>query len=164
MSSLHRNLTSLACLVEPAAFTAILRRYVTDKNKPRPFAHNLAWTLISLARRWVRLDPASLGELDELRKCLGNQPKRLTEKNRTLLHTLDDPAVRAKLFVFPERLANWADDAPPVRGAIAMEIAVAVAHPSVRSTPDQKSCRAASRPASDTARGAAIPVAGRHTS
>jgi integrase len=121
------SITSLACLVEPAAFTAILRRYVTDKNKPRPFAHNLAWTLISLARRWVRLDPALLGELDELRKCLGDQPKRLTEKNRTLLSTLDDPAVRAKLFVLPDRLANWAERAPPVRGAIAMQIAVAVA-------------------------------------
>ena len=121
------SMTSLACLVEPGAFTAILRRYVTDKNKPRPFAHNLAWTLISLARRWVGLDATSLGELDELRKCLGDQPKRLTEKNRMLLNTLGDPAVRAKLFVLPERLASWAESATPVRGAIAMEIAVAVA-------------------------------------
>jgi len=121
------SITSLACLVESAAFTAILRRYVTDKNKPRPFAHNLAWTLTSLARRWVKLDPALLGELEELRKCLGDQPKRLTEKNRRLLNTLDDPAVRAKLFVLPDRLANWAERAPPMRGAIAMQIAVAVA-------------------------------------
>jgi integrase len=121
------SITSLACLVEPDAFTTILRRYLRDQNTPRPFAHNLAWTLISLARRWVRLDPVSLGELDALRKCLGDQPKRLTEKNRTLLNTLEDPAVRAKLFVFPERLANWAEHAPPVRSAIAMQIAIAVA-------------------------------------
>jgi integrase len=82
--------------------------------------------MISLARRWVRLDPVSIGELDELRKCLGDQRNRLTEKNRRLLNTLDDPAVRAKLLVLPDRLANWAERAPPAR-AIIMQIAVAIA-------------------------------------
>ena len=106
---------------------AILRRYLKDPKTPRPFAHNLAWTMISLARRWVRLDPVSIGEFDELRKCLGDQPKRLTEKNRRLLNTLDDPAMRAKLLVLPDRLANWAERAPPARGAITMQIAVAIA-------------------------------------
>ena len=120
------SITSLACLVEPAAFMAILRRYLKDPKTPRPFAHNLAWTMISLARRWVRLDPVSIGELDELRKCLGDQRNRLTEKNRRLLNTLDDPAVRAKLLVLPDRLANWAERAPPAR-AIIMQIAVAIA-------------------------------------
>ena len=120
------SITSLACLVEPAAFMAILRRYLKDPKTPRPFAHNLAWTMISLARRWVRLDPVSIGELDELRKCLGDQRNRLTEKNRRLLNTLDDPAVRAKLLVLPDRLANWAERAPPARGAITMQIAVAI--------------------------------------
>jgi integrase len=121
------SITSLACLVEPAAFMTILRRYLKDPKTPRPFAHNLAWTLISLARRWVKLDLASLGELDDLRKCLGDQPKRLTEKNRALLNTLDDPAVRAKLLVLPDRLANWAERATSARGAITMQIAVAIA-------------------------------------
>jgi hypothetical protein len=91
------------------------------------FAYNIAQTLITLARHWVKLDPTSLGELEKFRRCLGPQPKRLTEKNRTLLRTLDDPDVRAKLFLLPERLATWAERATPVRGAIAMEIAVAVA-------------------------------------
>jgi integrase len=120
------SITRLACLVEPGAFTVILRRYV-EGRKPRPFAHNIAQTLISLARRWVKLDPASLGELERFRQCLGGQPKRLTEKNRILLRTLDDPAVREKLFLLPERLAKWAERATPVRGAVTMEIAVAIA-------------------------------------
>jgi integrase len=119
-------ITSLACLAETSAFVTVLRRYV-EGRKPRPFAHNLAQTLILLARHWVKLDPASLGELEQFRQRLGPQPERLTEKNRTLLRTLDDPAVRAKLFVLPERLANWAQRAAPVRGAIIMEIAVAIA-------------------------------------
>jgi integrase len=120
------SITSLACLVEPATFTTILRRYLKDPKTPRPFAHNLAWSLISLARRWVRLDPGSISELDDLRKCLGDQPKRLTEKNRMLLNTLDDPAVWAKLLVLPDRLAKWAERATPARGAITMQIAVAI--------------------------------------
>lgn len=44
-----------------------------------------------------------------------------------MLRTLDDPDVRAKLLAVPERLASWAERATPARGAVAMEIAVAIA-------------------------------------
>jgi integrase len=121
------SITSLACLVEPAAFTTILRRYLKDNNTPRPFAHNLAWTLIALAKRWVRLDPAALDKLMKLKERLGPQRKGLTQKNRILLRTLDDPVVRAKLLVLPERLSNWAERTTSVRGAMAMQMAVAIA-------------------------------------
>ena len=56
---------------------------------------------------------------------LGPQRKRLTEKNRTLLRTLDDPDVRARLLLLPDRLANWAERRP-VHGAVTMQIAVAI--------------------------------------
>jgi hypothetical protein len=70
------SIASLACLVEPTAFTIILRRYLKDPKTPRPFAHNLAWTLITLAKRWVRLDPAALDKLMELKGRLGPPAQR----------------------------------------------------------------------------------------
>jgi hypothetical protein len=119
------SITSLACLVEPSAFTSILRHYLKD-GKPRPIAHNIAQTLTTLAKRWVKLDTASLDKLKGLLVRLGPQRKRLTEKNQTCLRTLDDPDVRARLLLLPERLANWAERRTPIRGAIAMQIAVAI--------------------------------------
>jgi integrase len=119
------SITSLACLVEPSAFAAVLRRYLKD-GKPRPFARNIAQTLVSLARRWVRPDAAVLDKLCEWQRRLGHQ-KGFTEKNRALLRTLDDPVVREKLYVLPERMAHWAKRATPVRGAIIMQLAVAIA-------------------------------------
>jgi len=45
------SITSLACLVEPSAFTSILRHYLKD-GKPRPFAHNIAQSgLVAHSRR-----------------------------------------------------------------------------------------------------------------
>jgi hypothetical protein len=121
------SITSLACLVEPGAFTSILRHYLKRDGKPRPSAHNIAQTLITLAKRWVRSEPAALDKLRELQKRLGPQRKRLTEKNRGLLRTLDDSDVRARFLLLPERLAKWAERTTPVRGAVAMRMAVAIA-------------------------------------
>jgi hypothetical protein len=124
------SITSLECLIEPAAFTTILRQYLKDDGKPRPFAFNIGHTLIGLARRHWGDDPAALvkiKELERLQQCLGPQRKRLTEKNRALLRTLDAPAVRAKVIGLPERLAGWAQRDNPSRGAVAMQIAAAIA-------------------------------------
>jgi integrase len=124
------SITSLECLIEPGAFTTILRQYLKDDGKPRPFAFNIGHTLIGLARRHWGDDPAALvkiKELERLQRCLGPQRKRLTEKNRTLLRTLDAPAVRAKVIGLPERLATWAKQDSPSRSAVAMQIAVAIA-------------------------------------
>ena len=121
------KITSLACLVEPEAFKTILRRYLKDDGKPRPFAYNMGNTLISLAKRWVRPDPAVLEKLKNLQGCLPRQRKGMTEKNRSVLRTLDDLDVRRKLYLLPERLAGWAERTTPVHGAVAMQIAVAIA-------------------------------------
>jgi integrase len=125
------SITSLRCLFEPDAFETALRRYLNNDQEqtPRPTAHNIASSLIGLARRIMGSDAAALDQLAELRRlrrCLGPQPKCLTEKNRTLLCTLDDPAVRAKLYFLPERLGNWAERMTSVHGAVAMQIAVAI--------------------------------------
>jgi integrase len=107
-----------------------LRQYLKDDGKPRPFAFNIGHTLIGLARRHWGDDPAALvkiKELQRLQQCLGPERKRLTEKNRVLLRTLDAPAVRAKVIGLPERMASWAERDGPVHGAVSMQIAVAIA-------------------------------------
>ena len=122
------EITSLAMLVEPEAFKAILRHYLKEDGiTPRPFARNIAQTLIALARRWVKADPAVLDELRKWQRRLGSWPTGFTDKNRTLLRTLDDPAIKAKLYFLPERMARWAERTTPIRGAIAFEHAVAIA-------------------------------------
>jgi hypothetical protein len=118
------SITSLGCLFEPGAFETALRRYLNkdEQQTPRPTAHNIASTLIGLARRYLGSDASALDQLAELarlRKCLGPRPKGLTKKNRNLLRALDDPGLRAKLHFLPERLANWAERTTPTRGAAA---------------------------------------------
>jgi integrase len=119
------SVTSLACLVEPSAYTSILRHYLKD-GQPRPFAHNVAQALTTLAKRWVKVNAATLDKLRELQRRLGPQPKRLTEKNRRLLRTLDDLDVRAKFLFLPERLASWAERRMSLQAAVAMRSAVAI--------------------------------------
>jgi len=123
------SITSLACVVEPDAFQTILRRYLKDDENqtPRPFAHTISVTLISLARHWVKLGPDAVQELRDLQRCLGPQRTGLTKKNETLLRTLDDPEIRAKLLLLPERLATAAERMPSARGSIRMQHALAIA-------------------------------------
>jgi integrase len=125
------TITSLRCLFEPDAFETILRRYLNDDDEqtPRPTAHNLASTLIGLADRFFGSDPTSsklMEELRRLRKCLGPKPSGLTKKNRKLVLELSDPLLRAKLNELPERLAAWAARATPIRGALAMQLGLAI--------------------------------------
>lgn len=125
------SITSLNDLVEPSAFTAVLRRYLNVDGKPRPTAHHLAHTLVKLATYvLIEDDPASLDQIKELKrlqKCLGPIPAGLTDKNRSLLRTLDDPGTRAKLLLLPERSAAFARRAFSARAAISFEIATAIA-------------------------------------
>jgi len=101
------SITSLRCLFAPDAFETALRRYLNkdEQQTPRPTAHNIASTLIGLAKRYLGSDASALdqlAELERLRKCLGPPPKGLTKKNRNLLRALDDPGLRAKLHFVPE--------------------------------------------------------------
>jgi len=121
------SITSLACLVEPDVFRTVLLRYLKDDGTPRPFAHNIAWTLIGLAIRWVKPAPAVLDELRDLQRRLGPYRKGLTEKNKTVLRELDDLQVRARFLFLPERLTVWAERSTPARGARMIKLAVAIA-------------------------------------
>jgi site-specific recombinase XerD len=126
------SITTLDYLFEPHVFQAILERYCEDDEAetPRPTAHNLAGTLIGLAKQRLGSSPAALDRIAELRglqRCLGPQAQGLTEKNQRLLRELSDPATLARLLLLPERLAAWAPRTTQARGALAMELAVAIA-------------------------------------
>jgi integrase len=126
------SIATLDYLFEPPVFQAILERYCEDDadQTPRPTAHNLARMLIGFAKQRLGSTPAALdriAELSRLRRCLGPQPQGLTEKNRRLLRELLDPATLASLLLLPERLANWASRTSWARGALAVELAVAIA-------------------------------------
>jgi integrase len=128
----RQTMTSLRCLLEPEAYETIIRRYLKDDDEqtPRPTAHNIASTLIGLADRYLgpdHADRALITELRRLRKCLGPAPTGLTKKNRRLLLELSDPQLRAKLYELPKRLAAWAARTTPAQGALAMQLAVAIA-------------------------------------
>lgn len=128
------SITSLACLVEPDAFETVLRRYLKndEAQTPRPFAFGLGVSLLGLARRWVKPGSETLEQLRNLKQCLGPQPEGFAEKNEELLLALDDPDIRARLLLLPERLAEWAGRAPlpcarPENSALMMSWAVALA-------------------------------------
>jgi integrase len=126
------TMRSLRCLLEPEAYETIIRRYLKDDDEqtPTPTAHNIASTLIGLADRYFgpdHADRALIAELRRLRKCLGAKPTGLTKKNRRLLLELSDLHLRAKLYELPDRLAAWAGRTTPAQGALAMQLAVAIA-------------------------------------
>jgi integrase len=126
------SITTLDYLFEPPVFQTILERYCEDDadQTPRPTAYNLARMLIGFAKQRLGSSPIALDRiaaLHRLRRCLGPQPQGLAEKNRRLLLELSDPAILAQLLLLPERLAAWAARGTQARGALAMELAVAIA-------------------------------------
>ena len=60
-------ITSLADLVSPENFKRILRRrHETVGGRENVFNHDLARTLVEIARQWVKVDAAALAELKRL--------------------------------------------------------------------------------------------------
>jgi integrase len=103
------QITSLASLVEPETFRAILRhRWRGDGRKLSAFTHGLGITLTAIALEWVKASPDVIATLKNLRSKLGTLPTGLTEKNRSLLRTFDDPRLLAALVQLPDRLWHTA--------------------------------------------------------
>ena len=95
----------MACLVEPETFRAILRhRWRGDGRKLSAFTHGLGITLTAIALEWVKASPDVIATLKKMRSKLGTLPSGLTEKNRNLLRTFDDPRLLAASIQLPDRL------------------------------------------------------------
>jgi integrase len=99
------QLTSLACLVEPETFRALLRhRWREDGCRLSAYTHGVAITLIALASEWVKAPAEVVATLKALRSKLGTLPNGLTAKNKALLRTFDDPSLLAALVQLPDTL------------------------------------------------------------
>ena len=99
------QLTSLASLVEPDTFRAILRhRWQHDGRTLSFFANGLAEALIEIGDKWAKASPDVLSELKALRRSLGTLPAGLTEKNQKVLRQFDDPRLLEALVQLPDRL------------------------------------------------------------
>jgi integrase len=99
------RITSLASLVEPETFRALMRhRWRQDGSKLSAFTHGVAVTLVAIAEEWVKASPDVIGKLKELRAKLGKLPPGLTDKNQALLRKFDDPQLLAALLDLPDKL------------------------------------------------------------
>jgi integrase len=99
------QLTSLASLVEPDTFRALLRhRWRQDGRKLSAYAHGVAVTLIAIATEWVKAPADVIATLKALRSKLGTLPSGLTEKNQAFLRKLDDPRLLDALLQLPDKL------------------------------------------------------------
>jgi integrase len=121
------KLTSLARLVEPETVRAILRhRRQRDGGKPTAYTHGVAITLIAIAKEWVKAAPDTVAALKTLRSKLGALPAGLTEKNKALLRTLDDPRLLTALVQLPDRLWHAARRRQSHRSFVDLQTALAI--------------------------------------
>src|ERR1700730_16341255 len=99
------RLTSLADLVEPETFRAVLRHLWQKRGgKLSSYTRDVASTLITIASEWVRVPADQLSNLKKLHGKLGTLRSGLTEKNKALLRKFDDPRLVTRLLELPDRL------------------------------------------------------------
>ena len=105
------RLMSLASLVEPEVFHALLRqRWAAGGRALSAYTHGVAGTLIAIAP--VKAPADALATLKRLRRKLGTLPSGLTEKNRALLRKFDDVRlcemlVELRIGSGGKRAATW---------------------------------------------------------
>jgi integrase len=99
------QLTSLARLVEPETFRAVLRHlWHQDGRRLSAYTFGVAVTLIAIATEWVKAPADTVAALKALRSKLGTLPTGLTEKNMALLRLFDDPRLIDALIHLPDKL------------------------------------------------------------
>jgi integrase len=123
------QITSLASLVEPKTFRALLRHlWQQDGCRLSAYTHGVAVTLIAIASEWVKASPDEVATLKELRSKLGTLPSGLTEKNKALLRRFEDPRLLNALIHLPDKLWRAArrDLATSKRSFIDLQSALAI--------------------------------------
>jgi integrase len=97
--------TSLANLVEPETFRALLRHLWEEGGRTlTAYTHGIAGTLVAIAVEWEKLPAETIGMLKALRKKLGTLPSGLTDKNKAVLRKFNDPRLIEELINLPDRL------------------------------------------------------------
>ena len=121
------RLTSVAILVQPEAFRAVLRQlWQQDGRKLSAYTHGIAITLTAIASEWVKTSLETIATLKALGKKLGSLPSGLTEKNQAVLRTFDDPRLLTALVQLPDRLWRAARRAQSHRAFIDLQTALAI--------------------------------------
>jgi integrase len=123
------RLTSLASLVEPDVFRALLlKRWTQDSRVLSAYTHGVAGTLIAIAAEWVKAPTDSIATLKRLRRKLGTLPSGMTEKNRILLRKFNDVRLLEMMVQLPDRLWRQArrDLAKSRRAFIDLQNALAI--------------------------------------
>jgi integrase len=96
---------SLASLVEPESFKALLRQLWEEGGRSlTAYTHGVAGTLVTIAAEWVKLPGETVAALKKLRRKLGTLPSGLTDKNKAVLRKFDDPRLLQSLIDLPDRL------------------------------------------------------------
>ena len=134
-SALVRNgipveaITGLAALVTPEHARLALE-FMWQQNGEKTSSHIFghATALQAIAKYHVAVSPETLEELRSLAAGLDPKQRGLTEKNRGRLRQLDDQRNKALLLHLPRKLQAEAEarDAPDRRGALLMQMAVAL--------------------------------------
>ncbi len=125
----RKTLTSLSVLCDPALIKNGLRFFL-ERSGGRKTAqiYNIACTLKTFARCWVKPDPNIIDEIATI--CRQVDPKRrgLTEKNKARLRQFDDPDNIRALVNLPERLVKEAKKAKlnDRRKALLVQTALAI--------------------------------------
>jgi integrase len=99
------SLTSLASLLAPGIFKAILKQlWKEDGSKLSAYTHGVAGALIAIATEWVKAPADTVSALKALRRKLGTLRPGLTDKNKALLRKFDDPDLLHRLVGLPDKL------------------------------------------------------------
>jgi integrase len=93
------GITSIAVLVRPEVYLAILKRLLADaEQKATANLHNVATMVPILAQGWLRQSPEEIAALKALKAKLPKMRPDLTQKNRDLLASFDNKALLQRLL------------------------------------------------------------------
>ena len=121
------SLTSLAALVEPETIRALLRHLRKQAgDKATAYLHGIAITLIAVASEWVKAPAETVAALKAIRRKIGALPPGLTEKNKELLRTFDDPSLLIDLIQLPDRVWRAARRKPSPWSFVDLQSALAI--------------------------------------
>ncbi len=123
------DIKDLRTLTAPAAFRALMRhRHEAQGKAANAYNEALGKALVAIAAEWTQPEAAQLAELKALRARLPTIRPGLTQKNKTLLRTFNEPAKLGELLHFPKLLWRRGAKLPsPARRLKETQAALAIA-------------------------------------
>jgi integrase len=123
------TIRGLADLVALDAYQEGLRFFLERRDgKSSAGILELACSLKSVAKYWVKVDTATLDSMSKIVRRLSVKHRGMTAKNRDRLRPLEDPEIRYALVNLPPKLMRMAESGKlrPRRAALLAQTAVAL--------------------------------------